>query len=106
MSEGTLVLLEDPQPSPVCPVLRLDLKIKVGVEHLWNDTDRRKPRYWERNMFHYQTEIILNIALMFSSYRTVNTVRLHFKDFHLTLFHELVAACCENHSKHIIQSLI
>jgi hypothetical protein len=24
----------------------------MGMEHWWNDTDRRKPKYWERNLSH------------------------------------------------------
>jgi hypothetical protein len=46
LSEGALVLPEDPQASPVYPELRIDLKMTVDMEHLWNDTDRRKPKYW------------------------------------------------------------
>jgi hypothetical protein len=62
MSEGALVLPEDPRASPVCPELRVDLNITVGMEHLWNDTDRRKPKYWGRNISHPHTKIGLNIA--------------------------------------------
>jgi len=107
MTDGALVLPEDTRASPVCPVLRIDLKVSVGVEHLWNDTDRRKPKYWARNMCHHHNEISLNIARMFSTFRTVNTHSVSIaKTNHLTLFREMVVTCCENHSKHKIQSLM
>jgi hypothetical protein len=25
----------------------------MSVEHWWNDTDRAKQKYWEKNMSHY-----------------------------------------------------
>jgi hypothetical protein len=58
---------------------------------LWNDTDRRKPKYWGRNISHPHTKIGLNIAWIFSLFR------LQKKTNHLTLIREMVVACCDNH---------
>ena len=70
-------------------------------------TDRRKRKYWARNISHCHNKISLNIARMFSTFRTVNTQPISItKTNHLTLFREMVVACCENHSKHAIQSLV
>jgi hypothetical protein len=107
MSDGALVLPEDTRASPVCPVLRIDLKITVCMEHLWNDTNRRKPKYWARSMSHHHNEISLNIARMSSTFRTVNTQSVSIaKTNHLTLFREMIVVYCENHSKHTIQNLM
>jgi hypothetical protein len=107
MSDGALVLPEDTRASPVCPVLRIDLKITVCMEHLLNDTCWRKPKYGARSMSHHHNEISLNIAGMLSTFHMVNTQSVSIaKTDHLTLFREMVVACCENHSKHTIQSLM
>jgi hypothetical protein len=49
MSEGAFLLLEDSQALLMCPVLRIAFKMNVNMEHWWNDTDKGKPKDWERN---------------------------------------------------------
>jgi len=35
---------------PVCPSDKNSIKMKMSMEHWWNDTDRGKLKYWERNI--------------------------------------------------------
>jgi hypothetical protein len=33
----------------LCPY-KSDIKMRRGVEHWWNDTDRGKLKYWDKNL--------------------------------------------------------
>jgi hypothetical protein len=71
-----------------------------GVYGAFVEWYSRKPKYWARNMSHCYNEINLNIARMFNTFRTVSTHSVSIAQTnHLTLFREMVVACCENHSK-------
>ena len=48
VSERTQIV-EGSQASPACPD-NSSVKMKMGVEHWWNGTDRGKLKYWERNI--------------------------------------------------------
>jgi len=41
---------EGSQVSPVCPSDKNSIKMKTGVNHWWNGSDRGKLKYWERNI--------------------------------------------------------
>jgi hypothetical protein len=47
--------LEGPQSSPVCPSGKNNVKMKASMEHCWNDTDRGRQKYWEKNSFHFHS---------------------------------------------------
>jgi len=49
MSEGT-ALFEGSQASPICPCDNNSTKLQITMMHWWNDTDREKLKYWERNI--------------------------------------------------------
>jgi len=48
VSERTQIL-EGPQASPVCPD-NSSVKMKMGIEYWWSDTDRGKATYWDINI--------------------------------------------------------
>jgi len=50
-SEGT-DLLEGSQASPICPCGNSSTDLQITMTHWWKDTDRGKPKYWERNPAH------------------------------------------------------
>jgi hypothetical protein len=41
---------ESPQVPPVCPSDKNSIKMMIGLERWWNDTDRGELKYWERNI--------------------------------------------------------
>jgi len=45
-----VVLLEVSQASSVFHIDNSSVKVKVSFGHSWDDTDRRKPRYEEKNL--------------------------------------------------------
>jgi hypothetical protein len=47
--KGT-AFLEQFQASPLCPSDRISVMMKMSMERWWNDTDRGKLKYWERNI--------------------------------------------------------
>jgi hypothetical protein len=44
----TLLLFENSHASPACPSDRSRMKVKMSMEHWWNDTDRKKPKCWRQ----------------------------------------------------------
>jgi len=40
---------EGSQASPICLSAKSNRWMKMSMEHWWNDTDRGKQKYWERN---------------------------------------------------------
>jgi len=42
--------LKDPRLGPFVFLLRIVLKMMMIMEHWWNDTDRRKPKYSEKSL--------------------------------------------------------
>jgi hypothetical protein len=42
--------LEGSWASSVCPFGERNMLMKTSMEHWWNDTDRGKLKYWERNI--------------------------------------------------------
>lgn len=47
--------LEGSYASPVCPSGKSDTWMKINTEHWWNVTDRRKPKYSDRNLSQCQS---------------------------------------------------
>ena len=52
----TIILFEGPLASPACPSDKssIVIKMKMSVEQWWNDAEKGKPKYWERNLSWYQ----------------------------------------------------
>ena len=42
--------MEGSQASPACPSDQNSIKMKISVQHLWNDAGRGKPTCWEKNL--------------------------------------------------------
>ena len=45
-----IVLSEGSQVSPVCLSAKSKVQMTMGMEQWWNDTDRGKLKYWEKNI--------------------------------------------------------
>ena len=45
-----IVLFADFHASPACPSESGNIKMKMSLEQLWNESDRVKPKYWETNL--------------------------------------------------------
>ena len=43
-------LFEGSQALPACPSDKNIIKMKMRKEHWWDDTDRGKAKYWEKNL--------------------------------------------------------
>jgi hypothetical protein len=48
--QKSIALMEGSKTSPIFPPHNTDIKLKMGLEQWWNDTDGGKPKYWERNL--------------------------------------------------------
>ena len=48
--QNSISLLKDFHPSPACPSDKCSRKMKLSMEHLWNDTGNGKSKNLERNM--------------------------------------------------------
>jgi hypothetical protein len=48
----TIILFEGPLASPACPFDKSGtvIKLKMSVEQWWNDTEKGKLKYWEKNL--------------------------------------------------------
>jgi hypothetical protein len=46
---------EGSHASPACPSDNSSITMKMSTEHWWNDTDRGRPKYWQKNLsqFHF-----------------------------------------------------
>jgi len=44
------VFLHGSKVLPACPSDSSSIRMKVSMEHWWNDNGREKPKYWERNL--------------------------------------------------------
>jgi hypothetical protein len=46
----SIALLDGSQASPACPSDKFGIKMKMSMKQWWNNIDRDKPTYWERNL--------------------------------------------------------
>ena len=46
----SIVLFEGSLSSPACPSGKSRIEMQMSMEHWWNDTDRGRLKYWERNI--------------------------------------------------------
>jgi hypothetical protein len=46
----SIAFFEGSLSSPACPSDKSRVEIQMNVEHWWNDADRGKLKYWERNL--------------------------------------------------------
>ena len=45
-----IALFKDSQSLPTCPSDKNSIEMQMSVEQWWNDSDRGKLKYWERNI--------------------------------------------------------
>jgi len=114
-------LFQSSKSPPACPSDHTSNKTQMNMQHWWNDTDRRKQKYWERNLSQWRfvhhkshTDLVLNPGFrsvrpetnrlshdlqpsalhITSAYLAVNTSRLCYED-------QIVYAHCNRQTDHI-----
>jgi hypothetical protein len=110
---------EGSQASPICPSGKCNTWMKINTHHRWNYTDRRKPKYSDRNLsqcqsVHYRSNtnwpgidpehlktkfsgLYLNIQSVPRSKHSVSVIQTN----QLMLYREIIAVCSQIHTKHI-----
>jgi len=50
ISERTLFYWKVPRLSPFVLLIKAAMKMKMSMDHWWNEAEKRKPNYWEKHL--------------------------------------------------------
>jgi hypothetical protein len=94
--------------------LKSNMFINVNVEHWWNNSHWEEgagPEYSKKTLFqchffHHKPHMGFNLDRIYSSYRTVNALRIGYKTNQLMTYKETIVVCSENRTKHTIALIV